>query len=87
MNPYQITYSKSAFSELEKLDPPFVERIFNRISDLAKNPRPKGAIRLKGTSRKLWRLRVGDYRVIYEVSDSRHVIDIAAIRHRSEAYR
>jgi mRNA interferase RelE/StbE len=56
------------------------------IERLATNPRPKGCRKLEGADN-LWRIRVGDYRVIYSVDDARRIVDIIAIRHRSEAYR
>jgi mRNA interferase RelE/StbE len=49
-------------------------------------PRPAGCKKLKG-GQNLWRIRVGDYRVVYWLDDSRAVIDVVAVRHRSEAYR
>ena len=50
------------------------------------DPRPTGCRKLEGAE-DLWRIRIGDYRIIYSVDDSRHVVDISAIRHRSDAYR
>ena len=51
-----------------------------------KVPRPSGAIRLQGNSN-LWRIRVGDYRVIYSINDPARMIDISAVRNRRDAYR
>jgi mRNA interferase RelE/StbE len=55
------------------------------LDRLAVNPRPPGVRKLKGGSG-LWRLRVGDYRVIFEIDDARRLVDVSHIRHRREAY-
>ena len=86
MAEYTIIFSRSARKELEKLSPQLVERIFPKIEALAKQPRPSGCKKLKG-GQDLWRIRVGDYRVIYSLNDPRLAIDVVAVRHRSEAYR
>ena len=52
---------------------------------LAEKPRPEGCSKLTG--REAWRIRVGDYRVIYEIHDDRQVVIIVVIRHRKDAYR
>jgi mRNA interferase RelE/StbE len=64
----------------------WVARVFPHIEALADNPRPVGSRKLQG-EKNLWRIRVGEYRVIYSVDDRRRLIDITAVRHRSEAYR
>jgi mRNA interferase RelE/StbE len=63
-----------------------VERIFPKIESLAAVPRPTGCKKLKG-GQNLWRIHVGDYRVVYALDDSRALVDVIAVRHRSEAYR
>lgn len=84
--PYEIAFARSARKELERLREPLRSRIFNRIERLGANPRPTGCGKLEGAE-DLWRIRVGDYRVIYSIDDSRRLVDISAIRHRSDAYR
>jgi mRNA interferase RelE/StbE len=83
---YAVTFSRTARKELEPLPRQLVERIFPKIESLALQPRPSGCKKLKG-AQNLWRIRVGDYRVVYSVDDSGRSIDIIAVRHRSEAYR
>jgi len=56
------------------------------IEALAKKPRPKGSRKLT-TEKNLWRIRRGDYRVIYTIDDDKHAIDVIAVRHRSKAYQ
>lgn len=86
MADYRITFARSARKELEKLDVPAVNAIFPKIERLGGTPRPKGARKLHG-EQYLWRIRVGDYRVIYTIDDEARLVDVVAVRHRSEAYR
>lgn len=82
---YVVTFARSARKELERLSVPIRSRVFRRTELLASNPRPVGCKKLEGAA-DLWRVRIGDYRVIYSVDEAGRV-DIAAIRHRSDAYR
>jgi mRNA interferase RelE/StbE len=85
MADYSITFARSARKELESLNAPLVQRLFPKIEALAKEQRPKGCRKLRG-EKNLWRIRVGDYRVIYTISDDKKVVDVIAVRHRSAAY-
>jgi len=53
---------------------------------LAENPRPAGCKKLKGTHEDLWRIRIGNYRVIYTINDTIQIIDIQKIGHRKDIY-
>ena len=86
MPDYQIVFTRSARKELERLDSPLVERLLDKIEALASNPYPHDSRKLQ-TSKRLWRIRVGNYRIIYDIDDSCLVVDIVAIRHRKDAYR
>lgn len=86
MADYTVVFARSARKELESLPEPFSSRILARIESLAVTPRPSGVRKMEGAG-DLWRLRVGDYRVIYEIDDRRRLIDISAVRHRKNAYR
>jgi len=86
MAEYHVTFARSARKELESLDAALIARIFPRIERLARNPRPVNSIKVKGQGA-LWRIRVGDYRVIYSVDDRNRIVDIVAVRHRRDAYR
>jgi len=86
MGDYSITFARSARKDLEALDTAIVSRIFPRIEGLSLHPRPRGCTKLRGGTN-LWRIRVGAYRVIYNIDDDNKVIDITAVRHRREAYR
>ena len=83
---YDITFARSARKELERLSRPVRSRVLGRIELLAQNPRPAGCRKLEGAE-DLWTIRIGDYRVIDSVDDSRQLVDITAVRHRSDAYR
>ena len=85
MTDYVITFARSARKELENLDAPIVSRIFPKIEALAKDVRPAGCRKLQ-SEKYLWRIRIGDYRVIYAVYESERRVDIIAVRHRSKAY-
>jgi len=63
MPEFAIVFARSARKELETLDSSIVERVFARIEALAGDPRPVGSRKLRG-SRNLWRIRVGDYRIV-----------------------
>jgi mRNA interferase RelE/StbE len=85
MAEYALAASRSAEKELADLDPMILKRIVPKIESLATLPRPSGCKKLKGEKNR-WRLRAGDYRVIYPIDDRARLVDIIAIRHRSEAY-
>lgn len=82
---YQIVFVQSARKELERLPKEVARRILTRINQLRTNPRPAGSVKLTG-SKDLWRVRSGDYRVIYRVDDAALLIEIMVVRHRRDAY-
>jgi mRNA interferase RelE/StbE len=86
MGEYTITFARSARRELGSLEAAIVSRIFARIESLSDAPRPPGCVKLRGR-KDLWRLRVGDYRVLYAIDDSEGIVDVIAVRHRRDAYR
>jgi len=86
MPDYEIVFTRSARKEIEKINLTVANRILRKIESLAVNPRPHGCEKLKG-GENLWRIRIGDYRVIYKISDKEKLIDVSIIRHRKEAYR
>ena len=83
---YAITFAPSARKELENLDAKLVERIFPKIEELVSEPRPKGCKKLEGEEN-LWRIRAGDYRVVYHIFDKQKNVDIVHVRHRKDVYR
>lgn len=83
---YTITFARSARKELERLDKKLGLRILDKIEALSAAPRPPGCKKLQGEE-SLWRIRIGDYRVIYSVDDKQKIVDVSAVRHRREIYR
>jgi mRNA interferase RelE/StbE len=86
MADYTLTLARSARKELEHLPSSIADRILSRLESLQENPRPHGAIKLQG-EKNLWRMRVGDYRVVYSVDDTNKIVDVSVIRHRRDVYR
>jgi mRNA interferase RelE/StbE len=82
---YRIALTSSAEKELSRLPSQVVARIFPKIEGLAVEPRPHGCKKLRGGQDE-WRIRVGDYRVIYTIGDGARQIDVMRIAHRREAY-
>ena len=86
MAEHTVVFARSARRELERLEAGEARRIISRVEALAKDPRPHGCVKLQGAA-DLWRIRVGDYRVIYSLDDNARLVDIRVVRHRSDAYR
>jgi len=82
---YRVTFAASAKRELIALSADAIERIQPKIRELANDPRPSGCKKLRGV-RNLWRIRIGDYRVVYTVDDIAKTIDVTRIAHRREVY-
>ena len=82
---YRIEFSRSADRQLEALPLAVQRRITARVSTLSENPRPVGAKRLSGPQA-LYRLRIGDYRVIYEVQNDVLVVLVVKVGHRKDVY-
>ena len=85
MADYTVVFARSARKELQKLDPQVARRVLKQIEALVGNPRPSGVAKLEGAS-DLWRIRVGDWRVIFRINDEVHRVYVAVIAHRREVY-
>ena len=83
---YNVRYDPLALKELTKLDHAVARRIVKAVDVLTADPRPAGTQRLVGYS-DLWRMRVGDYRVIYSIQDAVVIVTVLRVAHRSAAYR
>lgn len=83
---YVVRYDPRAVKELTKLDKPIACRILKAVDALGDQPRPSGARQLVGFPG-LWRIRVGDYRVVYTIKDAELVVLALRVAHRSEVYR
>jgi mRNA interferase RelE/StbE len=83
---YAVVFARSARKELQNLDPQIARRILKQVEALVTNPRPSGVVKLEGST-DLWRIRIGEWRVVYRISDRDRLVDVIAVRHRSDAYR
>ncbi len=84
--PYSISYVPSAAKTIRKLEKSTARRLLEAIDGLTIDPRPPGCIQLKG-GRGEFRIRVGDYRVIYDVQDDELVVLVLRVGHRREVYQ
>ena len=83
---YAIEFRRSADKDLRRLDSATQRRVVRATENLATNPRPSGCRKLP-RSEDAFRIRVGDYRIIYTVDDTVLIVAIERVRHRREAYR
>ena len=84
---YTIVFKKEAAKEMKQLPQKIVVRISVAIDELADNPRPAGCKKLEGKKGNYWRIRIGDYRVLYHIEDTIQIIDIHKVGHRKDIYR
>lgn len=82
---YSVTVAPAAERQLRKFDPQVRRRVQAAIDLLATNPRPPAATQLVGGAGE-WRVRTGDYRIIYEIHDNRLVVLVLRVGHRREIY-
>ena len=82
---YSLLILPSAAKELEDIPKRYLTRIVRKIEDLPTNPRPQGCEKLSGQEK--YRVRQGDYRIIYEIRDRDQAIIIVKVGHRREVYR
>tara|TARA_R110000868_G_scaffold268443_1_gene527626 strand:- start:1065 stop:1322 length:258 start_codon:yes stop_codon:yes gene_type:complete len=83
---YQITFKKKAAKEMLNLPSSMLPKIVNSIDNLSENPRPEGSKKLRGSDEDLWRIRIGNYRVIYSIKDSIRIVNIRKVGHRKDIY-
>ena len=81
---YKISLTKTAQKQLDKLPDNVAIPIIGAIKNLSTNPRPSGCKKLKG--RNGYRIRKGDYRIIYDIFDKELLVDVIALGHRREIY-
>lgn len=81
---YQVRVEKRVLKKLEKITEPWYSQIKTSILDLGNNPRPQGVKKLKGQP--AYRIRVADYRIIYEIADEVRIVDVIDLGHRREIY-
>ena len=83
--PYRLSITETAQKELQRLPAQVKERVRVKCRSLADDPRPPGCRKLRGGES--YRIRVGGYRVLYDVEDATQTVTILRVSHRSEAYR
>ena len=86
MASYKIEWRRATKKDLRRIDPGTVKRIISAVEDLAANPYPSGCQKLAG-SVCAHRIRIGDYRVLYEVFDELLVVEVVRVGHRRDVYR
>jgi mRNA interferase RelE/StbE len=82
---YSVIITASAERELKRLDRPVKNRVVKAILNLASNPRPAGCLKVK-SEEGVWRIRVGDWRIGYQIDDRSSEVAVFRIGHRSEFY-
>ena len=83
---YQVLLERSAERDLRRLSADVHDRVIEAIRSLAHDPRPPGCRKLAGTKND-WRIRVGEYRVVYEIADTVRLVRVHRVRHRRDVYR
>jgi mRNA interferase RelE/StbE len=83
---YEVYLEGAAERDLRRLPAEAFQRIIPRIRALAENPRPSGCRKLTGSEND-WRIRIGVYRVVYEIDEAEEAVRVFRVRHRREAYR
>lgn len=84
---YTVIVVRSAEKDLSRLPAQIVKKIFPSLEKLALNPRPAGSKKLVGQDENLWRIRIGDYRVVYLIEDKIKVVEIRKAGHRKDIYQ
>jgi mRNA interferase RelE/StbE len=85
MASYKIEIKKTAAKEIENLPSVVLKRVVTHIQELGNDPRPIGCKKLSGEEK--YRLRVGDYRILYEIEDEVVTVYVVKVAHRKEVYR
>jgi mRNA interferase RelE/StbE len=85
MASYELVFSKRVAKDLRALPRQDIRRILSRVRALAEDPRPVGCEKLSG--RELYRVRQGDYRIVYTIEDQRLIVEVIKVAHRRDVYR
>jgi mRNA interferase RelE/StbE len=86
MRSYSVAFKPSVEKDLRELPAAVVEKLLRKIQDLPTHPLPPGVVKLEG-SKDLYRIRFGNYRVVYKIDKPQNKIIIQHVRHRRDAYR
>jgi mRNA interferase RelE/StbE len=82
---YAIEIKPSARREMENLDDSLLSRLVPKVEDLGTIPRPSGCRKLRGY-KDLWRIRIGDYRILYIIDDDSKKVSVTRVAHRKDVY-
>ena len=82
---YKVVLSRQAVKEIKKLPRDTIKKVHSKISSLSFDPRPSGVVKL-ASFQNLWRIRVGNYRIIYSIEDDIRIVDIREVVNRKNAY-
>ncbi len=83
---YKIIITKSIQKQLDNLPSNIQDRVYEKISQLAEEPRPDGVAKLKGYDNE-YRIRIGDYRLVHEIQDEKLIVLILQCKHRRDVYK
>ncbi len=83
---YEIIITKSIQKQLDNMPNNIQERVYDKISQLVEEPRPDGVVKLKGYDNE-YRIRIGDYRLVYEIQDEQLIVLIIQCKHRRDVYK
>jgi mRNA interferase RelE/StbE len=81
---YEVIVEKSVLKQLQKIPQPYYNKIKAALNNLVTDPRPNGYLKLKG--REGYRIRVGDYRIIYEIKNEQLIVLVVSVAHRKDVY-
>ncbi|MDO8585876.1 MAG: type II toxin-antitoxin system RelE/ParE family toxin [Armatimonadota bacterium] len=84
---YRVEVDHRAAKQIESLQPTVRERIIEQLEHLQADPRLEGCSKLKGQREPAWRIRVGDYRILYRIHDDLRLVRVYGALRRDEAYR
>ena len=83
---YSLVIERAAEKDMQRLPEDVHDRVSEAILQLKSNPRPHGSKKLTGMAGS-WRIRVGDYRVLYDIADAIRIVRVYRVRHRKDVYR
>jgi mRNA interferase RelE/StbE len=82
---FEIRFLPSVFKDTRSIPGYDLKKVLERVDSLATNPRPPGSVKLSG--KEYYRVRQGDYRIVYEILDDRLIIVVIKVGHRREVYK
>ena len=83
---YQVELAPAAVRQIKKLPRDVQQLVVQQLEELALNPRPNGVVKLEGAE-SLYRVRLGDYRIVYQIQDEVLLVTVVKVAHRREVYR